>query len=88
MLLKPELLVAVRGLITQARERAVRAVDTERVLLYWHIGRVILEEEQRGADRATYGSNLSLAVGFRDGNWNATGSSIVRSRLRPPCGRN
>jgi len=45
MRIKPELLAAVRGLITQAREQAVRAVDAERVLLYWHIGQVILEEE-------------------------------------------
>ena len=58
MRIKPELLAAVRGLITQARQQAVRAVDAERVLLYWHIGQVILEEEQHGADRAAYGSNL------------------------------
>jgi hypothetical protein len=58
MSIKPELPAAVLGLITQAREQAVRAVDAERVLLYWHIVRVILEEEQHGADRAAYGSNL------------------------------
>jgi predicted nuclease of restriction endonuclease-like (RecB) superfamily len=58
MSIKPELLAAVRGLITQARQQAVRAVDAERVLLYWHIGQVILEEGQHGADRAVYGSNL------------------------------
>ena len=34
MPIKPELLTAVRSLITQARERAVRAIDAERVLLY------------------------------------------------------
>jgi hypothetical protein len=48
----------VRDLITQAREQAVRAVDDERVLLYWQIGQVIPEEEQHGADRAAYGSRL------------------------------
>ncbi|WP_239692074.1 DUF1016 N-terminal domain-containing protein [Hymenobacter coccineus] len=58
MTINPELLTTVRGLITQARQQAVRAVDAERVLLYWHIGRVILDEEQHGADRATYGSRL------------------------------
>ena len=98
MLIKPELLAAVRSLITQARERAVSAVDAERVLLYWHIGQVILEEEQHGADRAAYGSSLiktwqprynhSLAAGFRDANWNATVSFTAPSRLRPHCGRN
>jgi hypothetical protein len=49
---------AVCGLITQAYEQAVRAVDTGRVLLYWHLGRVIPEEEQYGADRTAYGSSL------------------------------
>ena len=38
MSIKPELLAAVRGLITQAREQAVRAVDAERVRMYWHLG--------------------------------------------------
>ena len=58
MAIKPELLTIVRDLITQARQQAVRAVDAERVLLYWHIGQVIQEEEQHGADRAAYGSSL------------------------------
>ena len=58
MLLKPELLAAVRGLITQERAEAVRAVDARRVRLYWHIGQMIVEEEQQGADRAAYGSSL------------------------------
>ena len=58
MRIRPELLTAVRDLIAQAHERAVSAVDAERVLLYWHIGQVILEEEQHGADRAAYGSRL------------------------------
>lgn len=58
MLLKPELLVAVRGLIAQARAEAVQAVDAKRVHLYWYIGRIIVEEEQQGADRAAYGTFL------------------------------
>ena len=56
--IKPKLLAAVRDLITQARERAVSAVDTERVLMYWHVGQLIVEEEQQGADRAACGSAL------------------------------
>lgn len=57
MLIKPELLVAVRGLLTQARAEAVQAVDAQRVHLYWHIGQMIVEEEQQGADRAAYGTS-------------------------------
>lgn len=58
MELSPELLAAVRAIITQARDRAVRAVDAERVRMYWQIGQTIFEEEQQGADRAAYGSFL------------------------------
>jgi predicted nuclease of restriction endonuclease-like (RecB) superfamily len=58
MIIKAELLAAAHGIITQARERAVRSVDAERVLMYWHLGQLIVEEEQHGADRAAYGSAL------------------------------
>ena len=46
------------GIIAGARARAVRTVETERALMYWQIGRVIVEEEQAGKDRAEYGSFL------------------------------
>ncbi|MCY6368967.1 PDDEXK nuclease domain-containing protein [Actinobacillus pleuropneumoniae] len=42
----------------QARETAIRAVDFQRVLMYWHIGKRIFEEEQQGQDRADYGAYL------------------------------
>lgn len=48
----------VRTIIAGARENAIRAVDYERVLMYWHIGRAIYEEEQSGAERAEYGTYL------------------------------
>ena len=33
-------------------------MDTERVLMYWQIGKVIFEEEQKGKERAGYGDFL------------------------------
>ncbi|MEE3682912.1 PDDEXK nuclease domain-containing protein [Actinobacillus pleuropneumoniae] len=45
-------------MILQARETAIRAVDFQRVLMYWHIGKRIFEEEQQGQDRADYGAYL------------------------------
>jgi DUF1016 N-terminal domain len=33
-------------------------VDTERMLMYWQIGKVIFEEEQKGKERAGYGDFL------------------------------
>jgi predicted nuclease of restriction endonuclease-like (RecB) superfamily len=58
MQLKQALIEQIRGIIVSAQERAIRSVDTERVLMYWQIGRVIFEEEQQGKDRAEYGDFL------------------------------
>ncbi|MCR8557388.1 DUF1016 family protein [Mucilaginibacter sp. BJC16-A38] len=48
----------IQSIINRARESAVRAVDHERVIMYWHIGKRIFEEEQHGQDRAQYGDRL------------------------------
>lgn len=48
----------VREIIASARRNAVRSVDFCRVQMYWQIGRRILEEEQKGKERADYGSYL------------------------------
>jgi predicted nuclease of restriction endonuclease-like (RecB) superfamily len=58
MLLKKELLQQILDIIARAKDRAIRTVDTERVLMYWQIGKVILEEEQEGKERAGYGEFL------------------------------
>ena len=48
----------IQSIINKARESAVRAVDHERVMMYWHIGKRIFDEEQHGRDRAVYGERL------------------------------
>jgi len=48
----------IKSIISQSKENAIRAVDHERVLMYWNIGKVIFEEEQRGMERASYGKYL------------------------------
>lgn len=58
---KPELntiFKQIRQLIFDAQNNAVRAVNYERVLLYWNIGKHIVEEEQNGKERADYGTFL------------------------------
>lgn len=52
------LLDSLRGLIRNARSRALRAVDTIQVQTYWQIGRHIVEFEQGGQARADYGKRL------------------------------
>ena len=58
MQLNPSLLTEIKVIITRSREQAIRAVDHARMLMYWHIGERIFEEEQQGKDRAAYGSFL------------------------------
>ncbi len=48
----------IRQPICTARENAIRAVDFERVKLYWSIGRRIFEEMWGGKDRADYGKQI------------------------------
>jgi predicted nuclease of restriction endonuclease-like (RecB) superfamily len=49
------LFARVVAILEQARTRAVRSVNSEMVLAYWHIGREIVEQEQGGRKRAAYG---------------------------------
>ena len=48
----------IQSIIANVQARAIRSVDTERVLMYWQIGKVIIEEEQQGKERAEYGEFL------------------------------
>lgn len=52
------IIIDIQSIINNARDSAIRAVDHQRVLMYWHIGKRIFEEEQHGRDRAIYGERL------------------------------
>lgn len=52
----------IQSIIANAQARAIRSVDTERVLMYWQIGKVIFEEEQQGKERAEYGEFLKKSL--------------------------
>ncbi|MDR7049707.1 putative nuclease of restriction endonuclease-like (RecB) superfamily [Duganella sp. 3397] len=54
----PALLMTLGELIRQARQRALRAVDTIQVQTCWELGRHIVEFEQGGVARAAYGKRL------------------------------
>jgi hypothetical protein len=55
----------IRDVLTQARARAWQAVNSEMVACCWEIGRLILEEEQRGEARADYGARLIVDISKR-----------------------
>ena len=48
----------IREVILISRQKAFRSVNTILLETYWHIGKIIVEEEQQGKSRAVYGSNL------------------------------
>lgn len=52
------LLTQIRQIIAQSQESAVRSINHALTLMYWQIGRVIVEEEQQGQTRAEYGKAL------------------------------
>lgn len=62
MKLKKQLISDIQHIISQSQERAIRSRDSERVLMYWQIGKVIFEEEQEGKDRAEYGQYLIKSI--------------------------
>lgn len=63
----PRLFEDVRSILREARSTAYTAANAAMVGAYWCIGRRIVEEEQGGAARAEYGSqlirNLARALG-------------------------
>ena len=48
----------VVDLLQQARQQVLRTVNSTMVLTYFEIGRIIVEEEQSGKERADYGKQL------------------------------
>ncbi|MBL1410821.1 DUF1016 N-terminal domain-containing protein [Sphingobacterium faecale] len=58
MLVNQSLVADIKAIIFQSKDKAIRAVDHQRTLMYWHIGKRIFEEEQEGKERAEYGTFL------------------------------
>lgn len=53
-----KLITSIRQIITESQASAVRSINHALTLMYWQIGRVIVEEEQQGNERADYGKAL------------------------------
>ncbi|MFC1234419.1 YhcG family protein [Vibrio sp. F74] len=53
-----KLLSNVRELLNQGHKQVVTAVNSAMVQTYWHIGRLIIEDEQQGEARAEYGKRV------------------------------
>jgi len=55
----------IKAILSEARARAYRAINTAMVAAYWEIGRVIVEQEQQGQQRAEYGRALITELSGR-----------------------
>jgi predicted nuclease of restriction endonuclease-like (RecB) superfamily len=54
-LIPAQLLQDIRQVLTVARQNVVKTVNSAMVQTYWQIGHLIIEHEQHGKSRATYG---------------------------------
>ncbi len=55
----------VREILDSARSNVARSVNTEMVRAYWLIGQAIVEDEQQGEERASYGEQIIESLAAR-----------------------
>ena len=56
---------SIREILEKARSGVYRSINFAMVLAYWNIGKVIVEEEQQGKERAEYGKALIKELSSR-----------------------
>lgn len=72
------LFLSVKEIVNQSREKVFRIANSTLLLTYWQIGRLIVEDEQKGKERAAYGKfvlknlskklTLEFGKGFDESN--------------------
>lgn len=55
----------IQSVLLQARQQARRSVNQTMVLAYWQVGKLIVEHEQGGKDRAAYGAKTLQTLALR-----------------------
>ncbi|WP_126653649.1 DUF1016 N-terminal domain-containing protein [Chryseobacterium aureum] len=69
---------SVKEIVRQSREKVFRIANSTLLLTYWQIGKLIVEDEQQGKERAEYGKytlkklseklTLEFGKGFDESN--------------------
>lgn len=69
---------SIKEIITQSRQKVFRIANSTLLLTYWQIGKLIIEDEQKGKERAEYGKytlknlskrlTLEFGKGFDESN--------------------
>ena len=67
----------IRTILAQARQKAYAAVNSTMVEAYWQIGQRIVEEEQKGNERAEYGTLLIKELSKQLGQELGKGFSVA-----------
>jgi predicted nuclease of restriction endonuclease-like (RecB) superfamily len=55
----------IRAILDKARSESFRAVNFAMVQAYWNVGRIIVQEEQKGKRRADYGRELLKEISLQ-----------------------
>jgi predicted nuclease of restriction endonuclease-like (RecB) superfamily len=66
----------VRAILESARANVSRTVNSTQVLANWLIGREIVEDEQQGKNRASYGASVLVELSDRLGHQYGRGYSV------------
>ncbi len=56
---------SIKSILEEAKNKAYRAVNSVMVAAYWEVGKVIVENEQKGRKRAGYGTALLKEISGR-----------------------
>jgi len=80
-LLSKAFIASIKQIIVTAQQQAITAVQQQRVLMYWHIGQHIVEEEQQGKARADYGAELIKTLAQELTKDFSSGFSIIQLEL-------
>ena len=58
VIVSSELYESIKFIIKEARNKVHKTINSAMTKAYWNIGRLIVEEEQKGKEKAKYGSYL------------------------------
>lgn len=79
-LIPNNLFSAIVEVIQHARQQVKQAVNQQMVHAYWHIGRLIVEQEQQGQERAEYGKQQLSQLSRRLKNEFGKGFDVTNLR--------
>jgi predicted nuclease of restriction endonuclease-like (RecB) superfamily len=75
-IIKTGLVERIEQLIAEAKKRTISAVNTAMVYTYYEIGRMIVDDEQQGEERAKYGKAVLKELSIRLTNKFGKGFSV------------